>query len=95
MSDRCENRLSDLIERIVGSDDDVWLLSGETGRQLRGKVKRRAGNRVIIYSKNDRYGYKAGTLAEFDGSAWCVVDEAFDQSGESTRKDIIESLLSR
>lgn len=92
----CANRLTPLIETVIGSDDWYDLRSPTTGRLLRPqKVKRHAGAEVIVYSHNERLGYHGAMLVGFDGREWCVKDEVFDQSGEESKTELLRSLLER
>lgn len=77
----------DARQHIIGEGDSFQYYNPKTGRPIKKLLNY---NSVILYSYNDRMGYKGMVLLKKTPQGVTVVRELFDQEGYSTFNDMFE-----
>ena len=76
------------IESIVGENDDVTIFNPATGRPIK---KYNKYPEIMVYSENNTLGYHGIAHLAKTGSGVGIAYEIFDQNGELTFNEMLES----
>lgn len=79
-------------ERILGGDDSYKYYNPKTGRPIKTSNAKNY-DMVVLYSHNDRLGYKGLIMLKNVPTGRMVTREVFDQEGYSTFNDLWEVLV--
>lgn len=84
--------LQSLRESVLGSEDNYKYYNPKSGRPIMTKNAKTYKD-VVLYSYNNRLGYKGLMLIKQVPGGRMVSREVFDQSGDSSFNDLWEVLI--